>query len=790
MSDESISNGGEPAPAPRMSREAAIQRVMLKRRQWQQLDAHIAGRDTPLDEDEQLHSILARAVLGRSEVDAKRLVPLLSTRERRMFAQRFGAMEALKDGRTEDVIAFAVALAAADPSSRDEAQDLLDRAKRANEREIALQAGLIKRRLWNEAEARLAARPLPLCPGERLNALLVAAALGKGTIDPAEIAGLITSPEQRLLVRQLGCYEALRTGRLHDAISFADALLQFDRSDQDAAALMARARVLIAHHTDDDRRNVRIASTILRAIRAGQIEKAMQLSRQHLDACGRSARLAQVVLMACERAEDDTESARVLKAIKPEIVTGELAVHMHRRLMRLNRPLESLALCRPLLDSNPLPRLYLAVAEALKATNASSDETLPLILKAIELAPNDIGILRLTGELLLSNGRYTTAVKALARAVEQAPKARNLRLLYIRALRHSSDFEAAANEVMRYKADFGPSANFNKVATGILLLSGREKEGAALYAEDIAERGRRFGDRSFLEHLETLKREENLPRLPQARLDWAWGLASRALGHAPSSNRKDWERRARWGYAADLAMLDWIECRPERLGEVQALIDTPAAQMERARRELGPGKGLLFASAHVGPMYAGPLAMYGFGLPFRVVSSVPRVSTARFADQLISTVDASEVYVLRKIISTLQEGKVVIVAVDGSMNPATPRLTWEGAQITYSPILPALALRLNIPTVFTQPYWDNGRIRIVSQELPTVSDGGSSADFAARWQEAYFAQIRRFFTLGPENLRLSGGLWRNISPFEAGEMGKTTGAASIDPSMVAEGNHV
>jgi len=44
-----------------------------------------------------------------------------------------------------------------------------------------------------------------------------------------------------------------------------------------------------------------------------------------------------------------------------------------------------------------------------------------------------------------------------------------------------------------------------------------------------------------------------------------------------------------------------------------------------------------------------------------------------------------------------------------------------------------------------------------------MPDEGESADaYAERWQAAYFGHLRRFLAGNPENLRLSGGIWRHI----------------------------
>jgi hypothetical protein len=64
--------------------------------------------------------------------------------------------------------------------------------------------------------------------------------------------------------------------------------------------------------------------------------------------------------------------------------------------------------------------------------------------------------------------------------------------------------------------------------------------------------------------------------------------------------------------------------------------------------------------------------------------------------------------------------------------------------------------------MFCAPYWEGGRICFVLERLPDPAEGESDESFADRWRDAYLHHLRAFLGGAPENLRLSGGIWRHI----------------------------
>jgi hypothetical protein len=69
---------------------------------------------------------------------------------------------------------------------------------------------------------------------------------------------------------------------------------------------------------------------------------------------------------------------------------------------------------------------------------------------------------------------------------------------------------------------------------------------------------------------------------------------------------------------------------------------------------------------------------------------------------------------------------------------------------------------MGVPSVFAAPRWEGERIGFVIRQLPDPEPGESIEEHAERWKAAYLAELREFLGGEPENLRLSGGLWRHV----------------------------
>ena len=97
---------------------------------------------------------------------------------------------------------------------------------------------------------------------------------------------------------------------------------------------------------------------------------------------------------------------------------------------------------------------------------------------------------------------------------------------------------------------------------------------------------------------------------------------------------------------------------------------------ERFAPLLAAGRGVVVATAHVGPMYAGLMALELLGIPSRWLATAPSIAQSSYAAALISTADQTETQVAKACMRALASGHVLCLAVDGAANPAAPRASF------------------------------------------------------------------------------------------------------------------
>lgn len=377
-------------------------------------------------------------------------------------------------------------------------------------------------------------------------------------------------------------------------------------------------------------------------------------------------------------------------------------------------------------------------------------------------APNDLRLISSLGDLLLRTGKTERAIPYLKQAVEQQPKLAQIRALYARALKQTGRHAEAADQfATMIAAAPDQGGRWQRYAAGALSQAGRADEAADMFDAWVARRREGLPD-SFGPGLEALWDKIDSVKIPQARLDWAWSL------RAPdcTDDRADWERRARWGHLADHYLLDWLECRDEQVEEAMYHFADELDYLEQfcaEARARAPGKGTVFASAHVGAMYFGPLSLELVGERSRWLASTPSVARTSYAQSLISTSDQTDTQVARAFMQALKRDYIVVVVVDGAINLAAPRIEFAGQDVTYSEFAARTAYRMGSSSAFVAPVWrEDNHLGFVLEHLPMPDDGESADDYAVRWREAYLGHLRKFLSGRPENLRLSGGIWRHI----------------------------
>lgn len=501
-------------------------------------------------------------------------------------------------------------------------------------------------------------------------------------------------------------------------------------------------------------------------LRANRLAEAAQIARA-VRPGDADARTQALMMMALVRGGEAEAAADLAEALVPGQVTDPgLASHAVQALFRTERHATAISMGEALLKAGlDSPLLRSQLAQAWYAGGPPGERFARAIahLEAgVAQAPQDLRMVSLLGQLLLRTGKTQAAIPHLRQSVAMAPHMVDLRMLLARALKQIGDYAGAADEYAHLVANSPDgAARWQRFAAGAMAQAGRREEAADLFDTWVAQRARALPE-SFGEGLDALWGRVDEVNIPQARLDWAWRLRSPDYPH----DRAEFDRRARWGHLADHYLLDWLECRDAQVEEAMHHFSDELDRVEEfctEARARAPGKGAIFTSAHVGAMYFGPLALELVGERSRWIASTPSVARTSYAETLISTSDQTDAQVARAFMQALRQDNIVVVVVDGAINLAAPRIQFEGQEITFSEFAARTAHRMGSPTAFVAPVWrDDNRLGFVLEHLPMPEPGEDADAYAARWRMAYLGHLRAFLATKPENLRLSGGIWRHI----------------------------
>lgn len=576
-------------------------------------------------------------------------------------------------------------------------------------------------------------------------------------------------PGSRISLRKMVA-TLIKDGRLDLAAQMLDVLVKIDPDS--AEDLRLRGSVLGRMKRWDDAirdagRVVDLLPNDLNArtslmqllIQSGRIEEAGDQAAELGASAAAHPRAGAVALLALTRSGRIEQAGELAMDISTrELADEALAGAVVRALLEAGRSEDAIEVGERLLAQgwdHAVLRSSLGQAYMLSRRDDRYERAIEHLREGLDLAPGDFKMNSTMGEALLRNRAYEEAIPFFERACELQPKAAQPRALYARALKQAGRYDDAALEFRQLLKLQPSSPRWQRYAAGALSQAGRRNEAVQLFDAFVADR-RTSLPRDFEQGLEALWNKVDSVNIPQARLDWAWSLSERR-----PNDRAEWERRAKWGHLADHYLLDWLECRDDRIADAMKRL-SDLSDAERALSGIDSSNGMILASAHIGPMYAGPLALELLGLRSRWLASTPSVARTAYAGSLISTSDQDDMQVARSFMLSLRKGYSVVVAVDGAINLAAPRIAFEGQEMTYSSFAARTAHRLGIPSVFCAPRWENGRIGFVIEAMPEPTPDEDADLYADRWRDAFMDSLRRFLSGDPENLRLSGGLWRHI----------------------------
>jgi len=526
---------------------------------------------------------------------------------------------------------------------------------------------------------------------------------------------------------------------------------QWDRAIAEADAAAAIEPANAALH----------AARIQLRVQAGRVEDAAQVARATVGMAKDDPAEAYAWMMAFVRNGDVAEAAGIAASLDSNQLPNERVATMAvRALLEDDRAESAIQLGNAALSANhdcAALRASLGLAHLRRASEADRKvHALTHFEAGLSAAPADVRLLTLYGETLLRAGRYKEAVAPLAQAMELAPDLEQTRALYARALRYTLQYDEAADQMLKLVEKSPDKLMWQRAAIGALSQAGRKGDAETLYEKYVATRSANL-PKTFQDAMAQMEARLDTAPIPQARLDWAWSMRADV-----NADRAQWERRARWGHMIDHLLFDWLECREDDVEEAMQLL----GELDTGERFFAPllaaGKGVVVATAHVGPMYAGLMALELLGIPSRWLATAPSIAQSSYSTALISTADQTEAQVAKACMRAINSGYVLCLAIDGAANPAAPRTTFEGQEVTYSSFASHLAHRLGVPSVFYAPRWENGHVAYTLEMLPAANPGEDADAYAERWQKAYFERLREHVAGPPENLRLSGGIWRHV----------------------------
>ncbi len=499
------------------------------------------------------------------------------------------------------------------------------------------------------------------------------------------------------------------------------------------------------------------AIMLQRLLGAGRTSDAAALAMRGIAIAVSNDRLAYMTLLALERGDMHTSAIGLVRAYDGAYPTSEIA----GIAVRLAKASDDMSLRASVAAGALASGFDNAQINAdlgmMHRDDGNIDAAIAHLTKAVAHGLSTLRVTSSLGGLLLLKGDAKAALPHLRRAAELAPAMPSLLVMLGRAYRALRRFDEAEIQFSAV-AEMAPASDrWDRAAIAALSQVGKAEAADAMFRHLVARRERTL-PHDFTTGLEGLWDRLDDARIPAPRLDWAWSLRD----PAQYANRHEWERRARWGNLADLLILDWLECRTLRAEETMGRLANVETVLGKIEALHSSGKGLIIASAHVGALYAGPLLLELAGFQTKWLASAPSVASAAYLPTLISTSDQLESQVARQAMATLADGQAIAIAVDGAMSLSAPRVTFEGQQITYSAFAARMAHRFDAPSVFAVPQWKDGRIDFLFEMLPCPEPGEAVDAFLGRWRTAWLAALRRALRCEPENLRLGGGIWRNI----------------------------
>lgn len=582
---------------------------------------------------------------------------------------------------------------------------------------------------------------------------------------------MLSDRAHRTTLRRELIMPAIRASDLHTARQLTERIARIAPDDQAnlgtlATILMrqgdyAAAIEQLATLCRLDPENLRVRIQLLTSyLRTKQLEDAAAIAKECSGFRRDDLKLARLSAIALHRGGELLDAcAAAIDIASHQTLDLEAAQIAGRIFLDCGQADEAKAVCGRAREAGFIsPTLCHIEATSNIVLGKGLEETVTLLEQSLQQDPDHIPSLLLAGQVLFEDGQVRSAVSYLRRATERAPGVQSYKLRLGRCLMLANQPAAAADTMIEALKMGAVSERWKRLAVSALSQANRMHEAEALFAEYLDEK-RRSLPLSIDVGIENLESQLDRAAVSQKRLDWMWTFLDKIGLVPPGETRNTWEDKVKWGYLADKLIQDWLECNPTEAEQVAALFVGMDEAKQRLADLMKRKKGLLLASAHIGPIFVGPLAMSLLRIDHNWVAHLPSVSPEFYLSNMVSTSDQSGVGVISQVYTALEEGRAVVIAVDGVSGAKTRKIEFEGLSIPHSDFLARMSYRMKVPSVFVAPYWCDGKIRVLFEELPNPADHETRLEFVNRWNSSYLSMLKNCMSLGAENLGTAGGIW-------------------------------
>lgn len=285
----------------------------------------------------------------------------------------------------------------------------------------------------------------------------------------------------------------------------------------------------------------------------------------------------------------------------------------------------------------------------------------------------------------------------------------------------------------------------------------------------------RWGPRaeSLAAGLESLIDHPAVEQLDRDQMKWAWSVSEAGV-----DDFEEYERRAHWGNNAQYYVRDFLATSKSILryaeegnsvdpadlawatqasADVDALLPRfPTEQIDEYRRL---GKSVVVCVSHLGAHRF--LELMGE----RQQMDFYKIGTGKGGYRAKGTFNPTE-DIGRQIAGLAQlarkEPQLIALAPDGHHGDIHRQFPFLGRQVSIAQGAASLACLIRGLTVYFGVYWAGKNVELVFKRGPSYEKGDNREDFFARWNDFYLGCLKEVVLGPPENLRFSGGIWRDI----------------------------